>query len=100
MNKYQRAIQKITYLGFFLVAAFAVKSFQDAVPDQIYVKIGEEVSYDFNVPVSVVLKNDSAEVFESLTAISAAPGESCPSYIVTCRFFWLFPVKDVVDMLV
>lgn len=100
MNKYQRAIQKITYLGFFLVAAFAVKSFQDAVPDQIYVKIGEEVSYDFDVPVSVVLKDDSAEVFESLTAASAASGESCPSYIVTCRLFGLFPVKDVEVMLV
>lgn len=35
---------------------FAVKSFENAVPDEIYVRAGETVSYDFDVPVSVVLK--------------------------------------------
>ena len=60
MAKYQNIIKQITYLGFFLVAMFAVKSFHDAVPDQIYVNMGEELSYDFLEELfsEQVLKND------------------------------------------
>ena len=54
-------------MGFFFTLIFAVKSFENAVPDEIYVRAGETVSYDFDVPVSVVLKQDSTEVFEYLT---------------------------------
>lgn len=100
MAKYQNIIKQITYLGFFLVAMFAVKSFHDAVPDQIYVNMGEELSYDFDVPVSLVLKEDSREVFETPSGSIAKNGKEYPSYTVTCKLFGIFPVKDVEVMLV
>lgn len=100
MAKYQNIIKQITYLGFFLVAMFAVKSFHDAVPDQIYVNMGEELSYDFDVPVSLVLKEDSREVFETPSGSIAENGKEYPSYTVTCKLFGIFPVKDVEVMLV
>lgn len=96
MKKYYRLIQQITYMGFFLVTAFAIRSFRDAIPDQIYVAKNAEISYEFDVPVSVVLKDDGAEVFENLANTDS--GEK--SYTVTCRLFGLFPVKDVEVMLV
>lgn len=100
MAKYQNIIKQITYLGFFLVAMFAVKSFHDAVPDQIYVNMGEELSYDFDVPVSLVLKENSREVFETPSGSIAENGKEYPSYTVTCKLFGIFPVKDVEVMLV
>lgn len=100
MAKYHNIIKQITYLGFFLVAMFAVKSFHDAVPDQIYVNMGEELSYDFDVPVSLVLKEDSREVFETPSGSIAENGKEYPSYTVTCKLFGIFPVKDVEVMLV
>ncbi|MDD6307493.1 MAG: SpoIVB peptidase [Clostridiales bacterium] len=100
MEKFQNIIRQITYLGFFLVAMFAVKSFHDAVPDKIYVKMGEELSYDFDVPVSMVLKEESKEVFETHTGSFDGAGEEYPSYTVTCKLFGIFPVKDVEVMLV
>lgn len=98
MKKKYHIIQQITYLGFFLVAAFAVRSFYNAIPDQIYVAKGQTVSYDFNVPVSVVLKEESEEVFDNLAA--PAGEEAKPAYTVTCKLFGIFPVKDVEVMLV
>ena len=73
--------------GILFTLIFAVKSFENAVPDEIYVRAGETVSYDFDVPVSVVLKQDSAEVFEYLTK------DSPLTYCVNCRLFGIFPVK-------
>jgi len=81
-------------MGFFFTLIFAVKSFENAVPDEIYVRAGETVSYDFDVPVSVVLKQDSTEVFEYLTK------DSPLTYCVNCRLFGIFPVKDITVMLV
>lgn len=94
MEKYRRMIQKTAFLGFFLVIAFAVISFRGAVPDRIYVKMGEPVTYDFHVPARFVLKEDSAEVFDSLA------GQETSSYCVSCRLFGVFPVKDVEVVLV
>ena len=34
-----------------------------AIPDEIYIEAGEKVSYEFDVPVSVVLKEEEATVF-------------------------------------
>lgn len=99
MAKYHNTIRQITYLGFFLVAMFAVKTFHDAVPDQIYVNMGEELSYDFDVPVSLVLKEDSREVFETPSGSVGKNGKEYPSYTVTCKLFGIFPVKDVEVML-
>ena len=79
ISAYYRIIQNLTCMGFFFTLIFAVKSFENAVPDEIYVRAGETVSYDFDVPVSVVLKQDSAEVFEYLTK------DSPLTYCVNCN---------------
>ena len=94
ISAYYRIIQNFTCMGFFFTLIFAVKSFENAVPDEIYVRAGETVSYDFDVPVSVVLKQDSTEVFEYLTK------DSPLTYCVNCRLFGIFPVKDITVMLV
>ena len=94
ISAYYRIIQNLTCMGFFFTLIFAVKSFENAVPDEIYVRAGETVSYDFDVPVSVVLKQDSTEVFEYLTK------DSPLTYCVNCRLFGIFPVKDITVMLV
>lgn len=98
MKKYYHFLRQTTYLGLFLVLAFAVQTFQDAIPNQMYVTYGQTVSYDFDVPVSVVLKEDSAEVFDNFSG--SIPGGENPSYTVTCKLFGIFPVKDVEVMLV
>lgn len=93
MQKNQRVIRQFTFLGFFLVVLFAGKTFQNAVPDQIYVKMGEKLNYDFDVPVRMVLNEESKEVFENTT--KGIDGESMPSYTVTCKLFGIFPVKEI-----
>lgn len=97
-NRFYQTIQQLTWMGFFLVMAFAVKTFYQAIPDELYVTEGQEVSYSFDVPVSVVLKEESAEVFDNLTRTSVTSNKA--SYEVTCKLFGLFPVKDVEVMLV
>lgn len=98
MRNYYQLIRKTTFFGFFLVAAFAVQSFHRAIPDQMYVAIGQKVAYDFDVPVSVVLKEESTEVFDNLS--ENVPGLGDVKYTVTCKLFGIFPVKDVEVMLV
>lgn len=98
MKKYYYFIQQAAYLGFFIVGVFAVSTFRNAIPDQMYVAIGQTVNYDFQVPVSVVLKDESTEVFENMSSIM--DGEKDVSYTVTCKLFGIFPVKDVEVMLV
>ena len=93
MQKNQRLIRQFTFLGFFLVVLFAGKTFQNAVPDQIYVKMGEKLTYDFDVPVRMVLNEESKEVFEN--TIKGIDGETMPSYMVTCKLFGIFPVKEI-----
>lgn len=105
MKKYYQLVRQMTYIGFILLAVFAVQSFQEAIPDQIYVAKGQTVSYDFGVPVSVELKEDDAsEVFENLFRTPVLEEASrdgiSGSYVVTCRLFGIFPVKDVEVMLV
>ncbi|MCI5874181.1 MAG: SpoIVB peptidase [Clostridiales bacterium] len=97
-SRFYQTIQQVTWIGAFLIAAFAVKTFLQAIPDELYVTAGQEVSYEFDVPVSVVLKEESAEVFDNLTKTSAM--EVTPSYTVTCKLFGIFPIKDVEVMLV
>lgn len=98
MRKYDQFVWQMTWVGFFLVVAFAIRTFYQAIPEQIYITAGETVSYDFDVPVSIVLKEESAEVFESLT--DPIMRSTRPAYTVTCKLFGLFPVKDVEVMLV
>lgn len=92
-NRYYHWIQQMTGIGFFLVLTFAVKTFYQAIPDKMFVPIGQEVAYKFDVPVSVVLKEENKEVFENLTK-SVSLSER-PAYTVTCKLFGIFPIKDV-----
>lgn len=98
MRKYYQLIRQMTWIGFFLVAVFAVRTFYQAIPEQIYITAGETFSYDFDVPVSVVLKDGSEEVFESLT--DPVMRNARPAYTVTCKLLGLFPVRDVEVMIV
>lgn len=97
-NRYYRWIQQMTGMGFFLVAAFAVKTFYQEIPDKMYVEVGQEVAYEFDVPVSVVLKEESQEVFDNFSQPTDIDEDS--SYTVTCKLFGIFPVKDVEVMMV
>lgn len=98
MKKYYQLVTQITYMGFLLVVAFAISSFRSTIPDQLYVVRGEQVSYDFGVPVSVVLKEDSTEALGN--ANEGVSALETPSYTVSCRLFGIFPVKDVEVMMV
>lgn len=99
MNRYYHWIRQITCIGFFLAAAFAVKTFYQAIPDEMYVPMGEEISYDFHVPVTVGLKEESTQVFDNLTEPMLTQN-SASAYTVTCRLFGIFPVKDVAVQMV
>ena len=89
----------IANLGFCIVFLFAVKTFWESLPDHIYVRMGEEISYDFQVPVSVEMKEEDTEVF--LVEGRAATMENTePSYYVTCKLFGVLPVKDIAVTLV
>ncbi len=73
-------------IGMCVLLLFAVKTFQEALPDQIYVEMGESISYDFDVPVTVERKNATTEAIAS---------RDVSSYYVTCRLFGIIPVKDI-----
>ena len=92
-HKFYAVIQQMTWIGYFLVAVFAVRTFDQAIPDQMYIEQGEDVSYDFHVPVSVTLAEDSEETSYSFTAQQKFYRN--PSYTVTGKLFGIFPVKDV-----
>lgn len=91
MNFYQW-IRRVTQAGFFAVAVFAIVTFRNMIPDEIYVTAGEESDYDFGVPVSVVMKEEGAEV---LANYSGKLDVREPSYIITCKLFGIFPVGNV-----
>ena len=59
---------------------------------EIYVPFGEKADYQFGVPVSVTLKDDSEEVFYRLNGQEGCRGGD-PLYTVTCKLFGIFPVK-------
>lgn len=92
-HKFYSLVQQMTWIGYFLVAVFAVKTFYRAIPDEMYIPIGEEVSYDFDVPVSVALAKESMETSYNLTKQNIL--QRTPTYTVTCKLFGIFPVKDV-----
>ena len=84
----------LTSIGFCGTLLFSVKTFREALPDHIYVKVGEAISYDFSVPVTVERKEDDMEAI--FIEGRAATMESVePSYYVTCKLFGVVPVKDI-----
>lgn len=83
-------------IGMLCVGAFAVVTFEQAIPDQMYVTVGSEISYDFGLPVSVVLKEEEAEVFENISnTIAEISSEKPATYTVVCKLFGIIPVKEV-----
>ena len=84
----------LTSIAFCGLLLFSVKTFWEALPDHIYVKVGEAISYDFSVPVTVERKEDDMEaIFVEGRAVEQEREE--PSYYVTCKLFGVLPVKDI-----
>lgn len=82
--------------GIFCVGVLATVTFEQAIPDQMYVAVGNEISYEFGVPVSVVLKEQETEVFENISETIAGISKEQPvTYTVVCKLFGIFPVKEV-----
>lgn len=86
----------VVITGIVCVGILATITFEQAIPDQMYIAIGEEISYDFSVPVSVVLKEQEAEVFENISETVAGIQREQPiTYTVVCKLFGILPVKEV-----
>jgi len=84
----------LTSVAFCGLLLFSVKTFWEALPDHIYVKVGDVISYDFSVPVTVERKEDDMEaIFVEGRAVTIENVE--PSYYVTCKLFGIVPVKDI-----
>lgn len=94
MEKRMKFFKTLTSIGFCAVLLFAVKSFQDALPDHIYVNVGDEISYHFQVPVTVEMQEEfrKALVNKSEKLMIA---NNTPSYYVTCKLFGVLPVKEI-----
>lgn len=58
-------------------------------------KAGEAIDYRFQVPVTMEIQEDSSPVAKSTNNANVRQ-----SYIVTCRLFGIFPVKDIEVVLV
>ena len=82
--------QCYAYVGFFAVLFFAVDTFHEAIPNEIYVEMGEEVNYDFGVPITVELSEETKEAF----SLGYEPIVN-HSYKVVCKLFGIFPVKEI-----
>lgn len=95
-KKFQKVIYFVGKAGIFAIVLFAAITFEQAIPDKMYMTVGEEASYQFGVPVSVVLKQEQEEVFEHITkTVSQVKNENPVHYTVTCKLFGIIPVKDV-----
>ena len=95
MDRYKSFFRGIAYAGYCIVFLFAVYTFEKSIPDQIYVKAGEAIDYRFQVPVTMEIQEDSSPVAKSTNNANVRQ-----SYIVTCRLFGIFPVKDIEVILV
>ena len=94
MEKSMKFFKFLTNIGFCFVMLFAVRTFHESIPDRIYVEVGETLSYDFLVPVTVEMKEDTKEALLNQNPKSMRK-DSEPSYYVTCKLFGIFPVKDI-----
>ena len=94
MEKRVKLFQTLTSIGFCALLLFAVKSFQEALPDHIYVNVGDELSYHFQVPVTVELQEEFREALVNKSE-RLALNDDMPSYYVTCKLFGIIPVKEI-----
>ena len=83
--------RNILYAGFCILFLFAAVTFEEHIPDQIYVREGEDVSWNFDVPVTVTWKEQTMETAETngKTKDWKSPGE------IVCKLFGIIPVKTV-----
>ena len=58
MVKNVKFFKFLTNIGLCMVLLLAVKTFHESIPDHIYVEVGETLSYDLLVPVTVERKED------------------------------------------
>ncbi len=93
MGKYKSFFLRTAYIGYCIVFLFALRTFEQSIPDKMYVKAGEEISYHFQVPVTVVMQDESVQAIQN-------KNKAAQSYFITCKLFGIFPVKDVEVMLV
>jgi len=94
MNARVMFFKWLTNIGFCGLLLFSIKTFWEALPDHIYVKVGEAISYDFLVPVTVERKEDDMEAIFIEGRANALENVE-PSYYVTCKLFGIVPVKDI-----
>lgn len=94
MEKRMKFFKTLTSIGFCAVLLFAVKSFQDALPDHIYVNVGDEISYHFQVPVTVEMQEEFREALVNKSE-KLMIANNTPSYYVTCKLFGVLPVKEI-----
>lgn len=99
MERSMKFFRFLTNIGVCMVLFLAVKTFHEAIPDHIYVERGEGLSFDFQVPVTVVMKENAKEALLNQNP-KAAGAEANTSYYVTCKLFGIFPVKDIAVTLV
>ena len=49
MDRYKSFFRGIAYAGYCMVFLFAVYTFEKSIPDQIYVRAGETINYQFQL---------------------------------------------------
>ena len=94
MEKRTKFFQVLTNFGLCALLFFAVKSFHEALPDHIYVNVGDELSYHFQVPVTVELQEEYKEALVNKSERFLLSDDK-PSYYVTCKLFGVLPVKEI-----
>ena len=100
MDKRMKFFRLLANIGFCVLLLFAVQTFHQSLPNHIYVKAGDEISYHFPVPVSIKKQEEYTPALvnksESLIEEQIENGqETDVSYYVTCRLFGLIPVKEI-----
>ena len=94
MEKRIKFFRTLTNIGFCVVLFFSVKTFHEALPDHIYVNVGDELSYQFQVPVTVEIQEGFKEALVNKSE-RILELETEPSYYVTCKLFGIIPVKEI-----
>lgn len=97
MRRWMKSVSRTFILiGIIGIAVLATVTFEQAIPDQMYVAIGNEISYDFGVPVSVVLNENETEVFDNISETVVGMKKEQPlQYSVVCKLFGIIPVKEI-----
>lgn len=98
-HKFYFLIQQITWVVFLFLTLFAVKTFERALPDEIYVPFGEKADYQFWRSGERDVKGRQRGSVLPLKRAGGCRGGD-PFYTVTCKLFGIFPVKDVKVMMV